>query len=64
MAPTGGPHESSGAGLTAPMLESARGPDGQPLPDVCYQWTFWGMTKAMQCHPAPAGKGDTKGAPR
>src|SRR5438552_8381421 len=34
------------------MDRSARGPDGQPLPDVCYQWTFWGLTKAMQCHPA------------
>lgn len=47
-----------------PMPDSARGPNGERLPDLCYQWTFSGTTKALTCHPAPAGDGDTKGATR
>ena len=42
-----------GGCASAPMPDTARGPNGERLPDLCYQWTFWGMTKALQCHPAP-----------
>ena len=38
---------------SAPMAADARGPNGERLPDVCYQWTFSGTTKAIACHPAP-----------
>lgn len=36
-----------------PMPEDARGPNGERLPDLCYQWTWSGQTKALMCHPAP-----------
>ena len=36
-----------------PMPDTARGPNGERLPDLCYEWTFYGMTKALMCHPAP-----------
>lgn len=42
-----------------PMPKDARGSDGQMLPDLCYQWTFWGLTKALSCHPAPTAKSPT-----
>ena len=38
---------------SAPMAADARGPNGERLPDVCYQWTFSGVTKAVACQPAP-----------
>jgi hypothetical protein len=47
---------------SAPMPDTARGPSGERLPDLCYQWTFSGMTKALTCHPAPVS--DTKGTTR
>jgi hypothetical protein len=53
-----------GGCASMPMPDSARGPNGERLPDLCYQWTFSGMTKALMCHPAPAGDSGTKGATR
>jgi hypothetical protein len=38
---------------SAPMPDTARGPNGERLPDLCYEWTWSGMTKALQCHPPP-----------
>jgi len=47
-----------GGCASAPMPDTARGPNGERLPDLCYEWTFYGTTKALACHPAPKSNCD------
>ena len=38
-----------GGCASMPMDESARDADGNRLPDISYQWTWSGVTKAVAC---------------
>ena len=51
---------------SVPMPDTAHGPNGERLPDVCYQWTFrgtyglTGLTTRSSRQPVGAGVGSAR----